>query len=52
MLTGHHGGNLLEGEDPDPIRHQVAGIQQITPLVIGHRLNPLVGKQLQEHQEG
>ena len=35
-------GSLLEGEDPDPLRHQVIEIPPITPLVIEHRLHRLV----------
>ena len=35
-------GSLLHGEDPDPLRHQVIEIPPITPLVIEHRLHPLV----------
>jgi transposase len=35
-------GNLLHGEDPDPLRHQVIEIPPITPLVIEHRLHRLV----------
>jgi hypothetical protein len=35
-------GTLLEGEDPDPLRHQVIEIPPITPLVIEHRLHRLV----------
>jgi hypothetical protein len=35
-------GSLLEGEDPDPLRHQVIEILPITPLVIEHRLHRLV----------
>ena len=37
----HRCGSLLEGEDPDPLRHQVIKIQLITPLVIEHRLHRL-----------
>jgi hypothetical protein len=33
---------LLQGEDPDPLRHQVIEIPPITPLVIEHRLHRLV----------
>jgi transposase len=35
-------GSLLQGEDPDPLRHQVIEIPPITPLVIEHRLHRLV----------
>ena len=35
-------GNLLEGEDSDPLRHQVIEIPPITPVVIEHRLHRLV----------
>jgi len=35
-------GTLLQGEDPDPWRHQVIEIPPITPLVIEHRLHRLV----------
>jgi len=35
-------GTLLEGEDPEPLRHQVIEIPPITPLVIEHRLHRLV----------
>ena len=35
-------GTLLEGEDPDPLRHQVIEIPPITPVVIEHRLHRLV----------
>jgi transposase len=35
-------GTLLQGEDPDPLRHQVIEIPPITPLVIEHRLHRLV----------
>ncbi len=31
-------GQLLDGVDPDPLRHQVIEIPPITPLVIEHRL--------------
>jgi hypothetical protein len=34
--------SLVEGEDPDPVRHQVIEIPPITPLVIEHRLHRLV----------
>jgi transposase len=37
-----HCGSLLEGEDPDPLRHQVVEIPPITPVVIEHRLHRLV----------
>ena len=32
-------GQLLDGVDPDPLRHQVIEIPPITPLVIEHRLH-------------
>ncbi|MDM7938095.1 MAG: IS66 family transposase [Cyanobium sp. CZS 48M] len=35
-------GTLLEGEDPEPLRHQVIESPPITPLVIEHRLHRLV----------
>ena len=35
-------GMLLQGEDPEPLRHQVIEIPPITPLVIEHRLHHLV----------
>ena len=35
-------GTLLDGEDPDPLRHQVVEIPPITPVVIEHRLHRLV----------
>jgi transposase len=35
-------GTLLEGEDSDPLRHQVIEIPLITPVVIEHRLHRLV----------
>jgi len=35
-------GTLLDGEDPEPLRHQVIEIPPITPLVIEHRLHRLV----------
>ncbi len=35
-------GTLLQGEDPEPLRHQVIEIPPITPLVIEHRLHRLV----------
>ena len=35
-------GQLLQGEDPEPLRHQVIEIPPITPLVIEHRLHRLV----------
>ena len=35
-------GTLLQGDDPDPLRHQVMEIPPITPLVIEHRLHRLV----------
>ncbi|MGL6135376.1 MAG: IS66 family transposase [Prochlorococcaceae cyanobacterium] len=35
-------GLLLEGVDPEPLRHQVIEIPPITPLVIEHRLHRLV----------
>ena len=37
-----HCGALLEGEDSDPLRHQVIEIPPITPVVIEHRLHRLV----------
>ena len=36
------GGTLLEGDEPDPLPHQVIEIPPITPLVIEHRLHCLV----------
>jgi len=35
-------GTLLQGEDPEPVRHQVIEIPPITPVVIEHRLHRLV----------
>ena len=35
-------GTLLQGEDPEPLRHQVIEIPPITPVVIEHRLHRLV----------
>ena len=35
-------GILLQGEDPEPLRHQVNEIPPITPLVIENRLHRLV----------
>jgi hypothetical protein len=35
-------GTLLQGEDPEPLRHQVIEIPLITSLVIEHRLHRLV----------
>jgi transposase len=35
-------GTLLDGENPDPLRHQVIEIPPITPVVIEHRLHRLV----------
>ena len=35
-------GTLLEGEDPEPLRHQLIEIPPITPLVIEHRRHRLV----------
>ena len=35
-------GTHLQGEDPEPLRHQVIEIPPITPLVIEHRLHRLV----------
>jgi transposase len=35
-------GQLLEGVDPEPLRHQVIEIPPITPVVIEHRLHRLV----------
>ena len=32
-------GTLLHGNDPEPLRHQVIEIPQITPLVIEHRMS-------------
>ncbi len=37
-----HCGTLLEGEDSDPLRHQMIEIPPITPLVIEHRLHRLI----------
>ena len=37
-----HCGALLEGEDSDPLRHQVIEIPPITPVVIEHRMHRLV----------
>ena len=37
-----HCGALLDGEDPDPLRHQVIEIPPITPVVIEHRLHRLL----------
>ena len=37
-----HCGTLLDGEDPEPLRHQLIEIPPITPLVIEHRLHRLV----------
>jgi transposase len=37
-----HCGTLLEGEDPEPLRHQLIEIPPITPLVIEHRRHRLV----------
>ena len=34
-------GTLLQGEDPEPLRHQVIEIPPITPLVVEHRLHRL-----------
>jgi hypothetical protein len=33
------GGTLFEGEEPEPLRHQVIEIPPIPPLVIEHRLH-------------
>ena len=35
-------GTLLQGEDQEPLRHQVIEIPPITPVVIEHRLHRLV----------
>jgi transposase len=35
-------GTLLQGEDPEPLRHQVIEIPPITAVVIEHRLHRLV----------
>jgi transposase len=35
-------GTLLEGEDPDPLRHQLIEIPPITPVVTEHRLHRLI----------
>jgi transposase len=35
-------GTLLQGEDPEPLRHQVIEIPPITPVVIEHRLHRLL----------
>ena len=35
-------GTLLQGIDPEPLRHQVTEIPPITPVVIEHRLHRLV----------
>jgi hypothetical protein len=35
-------GQLLEGVDPEPLRHQVIEIPPIPPVVIEHRLHRLV----------
>jgi transposase len=35
-------GTLLQGDDPEPLRHQVTEIPPITPVVIEHRLHRLV----------
>jgi transposase len=35
-------GTHLQGEDPEPLRHQVIEIPPITPLVIEHRLHRLI----------
>jgi transposase len=37
-----HCGTVLQGEDPDPLRHQLIEIPPITPLVSEHRLHRLV----------
>ncbi|CAK6686984.1 IS66 family transposase [Synechococcus sp. CBW1107] len=37
-----HCGTHLEGDDPEPLRHQVIEIPPITPLVIEHRLHRLI----------
>ena len=38
----HCCGQVLDGVDPEPLRHQVIEIPPITPLVIEHRLHRLV----------
>ena len=38
----HRCGTLLQGQDSEPLRHQVIEIPPITPLVIEHRLHRLV----------
>ena len=35
-------GTLLQGQDPEPLRHQVIEIPPITPVVIEHRMHRLV----------
>jgi transposase len=35
-------GTLLQGDDPEPLRHQLIEIPQITPMVIEHRRHRLV----------
>ena len=35
-------GTLLQGDDPDPLRHQVIEIPPITPVVSEHRLHRLI----------
>ncbi|MFM9103681.1 MAG: IS66 family transposase, partial [Cyanobium sp.] len=35
-------GTLLQGEDPNPLRHQVIEIPPIEPVVIEHRLHRLI----------
>ncbi|MFN9548389.1 MAG: DUF6444 domain-containing protein, partial [Cyanobacteriota bacterium] len=35
-------GSLLQGEDPEPLRHQLIEIPPITPMVIEHRLHRLI----------
>ena len=35
-------GQLLRGDDPEPLRHQVIEIPPITPVVLEHRLHRLV----------
>jgi hypothetical protein len=35
-------GTLLQGQDPEPMRHQVIEIPSITPVVIEHRMHRLI----------
>jgi len=42
-------GTLLQGEDPDPMRHKVIEIPPITPLVIEHRLHRWVPLLFHQH---